>query len=66
VHTVEITILKPEAEAMLDEMEQKDLIKVEHEKNGRKEPLKFGSFPGLVVHMADDFNDPLPEFEDYM
>lgn len=51
---------------MLDEMEQKDLIKVEHEKNGRKEPLKFGSFPGLVVHMADDFNDPLPEFEDYM
>jgi hypothetical protein len=68
VQTIEVTILKPEAEAMLDEMEGKKLVKLsKHEKNGGdKKPLKFGSMKGLVLHMADDFDAPLEDFEDYM
>ena len=26
----------------------------------------FGSMPGLVKYMADDFNEPLDDFKDYM
>lgn len=66
MHTVEVTILKPEAEAMLDEMEEKELIKVDHEKNGEKKPLQRGCMKGLVVYMADDFNEPLDDFAEYM
>lgn len=65
---ISVTILEPEAEAMLDEMESKKLIKLsKHEKNGReKKPLQFGAMKGLVLYMADDFDGPLDDFEDYM
>jgi hypothetical protein len=66
MHTVEVTILEPEAEAMLDEMENKNLIKMAHEKNGGKKPLRRGSMKGLVVYISDDFDAPLEDFADYM
>ena len=28
--------------------------------------LPPGSIPGITVWMSDDFDDPLPEFEEYM
>lgn len=66
--TYEVEILEPKAEAMLDEMESKKLIKLSrHEKNGdTKKPLQRGSMKGLVLYMADDFDAPLEDFEDYM
>jgi len=66
--TVDVTILEPKAEEMLDEMENKKLIKVsKHAKNGdQKKPMQFGSMKGLVVHIADDFDAPLEDFEEYM
>ncbi|NOT48300.1 MAG: DUF2281 domain-containing protein [Acidobacteria bacterium] len=53
---------------MLDEMESKKLIKLSKpEKNGdTKKPLQRGSMKGLVLYMADDFDAPLDDFEDYM
>jgi hypothetical protein len=26
----------------------------------------FGLFPGIVLYMADDFNEPLDDFKEYM
>ncbi len=66
--TFEVEIVDPKAEAMLDEMESKKLIKLsKHDKNGgEKKPLQFGAMKGLVLYMADDFDAPLDDFEDYM
>lgn len=68
METISVTILEPKAEAMLDEMESKKLIKLSKpEKNGEtKKPLQRGSMKGLVLYMADDFDAPLDDFEDYM
>lgn len=68
METISVTILEPKAEAMLDEMESKKLIKLsKREKNDKeKKPLQFGSMKGLVLYMADDFDAPLEDFEDYM
>ncbi|MBX3296893.1 MAG: DUF2281 domain-containing protein [Acidobacteria bacterium] len=35
-------------------------------KSAEKKPLKRGSMKGLVLYMADDFDAPLEDFEDYM
>jgi len=65
--TYEVTILEPKAEAMLDEMEKEKLIEIaEHSANGKKKPLQRGCMKGLVLYMADDFDAPLDDFEDYM
>ncbi|MEO8649317.1 MAG: prevent-host-death protein [Acidobacteriota bacterium] len=68
MQTVEVTILEPKAEAMLDEMEDKKLIKLSKpDKNGGdKKPLQFGSMKGLVLYIADDFDAPIEDFEKYM
>jgi len=74
--TFEVEIVDPEAEATLREMESNSRIKLKKlsetsSKNGGKEPeekqpLKFGAMKGLVLHMADDFDAPLEDFEEYM
>lgn len=64
---IEVTILEPKAEAMLDEMESNKLLKLSKNKNGKeKKPLQFGSMKGLVLYIAEDFDAPLEDFEDYM
>ena len=67
--TYEVTILKPKAEEMLEEMESEKLVKLSKlSENGseEKKPLKRGSLKGFVNYMADDFDAPLEDFEDYM
>lgn len=67
MHTIEVTILEPKAEAMLEDMESKKLVRLTKEKNGKeKKPLQFGSMKGLVLYISDDFDEPLEDFEDYM
>jgi hypothetical protein len=67
MHIVEVTILEPKAEAMLAEMEENRLIKVsETTANSEKKPLSFGCMKGLVTYIADDFDAPLEDFEEYM
>jgi len=34
-------------------------------KERRKHPL-WGAIPNLVIHMAEDFDEPLEEFAEYM
>lgn len=64
----EVKTLEPLADTKLDEMESENLIeKKELSKNGgEKKPLQFGCMKGLVTYMADDFDAPLDDFEDYM
>lgn len=74
--TFEVEIVDPKAEAALRELESEKRIKLtkigeKPRKNGAKEgeekkPLQFGSMKGLVLYMADDFDAPLEDFEDYM
>lgn len=68
MQTVEVTILQPKAMAMLNEMESEKLIEIakQSKNGGEKKPLQFGSMKGLVLHIADDFDAPLDDFEDYM
>ena len=62
----------PEAWAKLNEDNQKQmsdylqllLSKQEAETKHRK-PFPFGIMKGQI-HVADNFDDPLPEFEEYM
>ena len=79
--TLEVTILEPKALGMLDEMEREKLIKTTRVpqvtsekkplpfgalKKSRKKDRVFGSMPGLVVHISDDFDEPLEDFAEYM
>ncbi len=66
--TLEVTILEPKAVRMLDEMENEKLIEItKPSKNGgEKKPLQRGSMKGLVLYIADDFDAPLDDFEEYM
>lgn len=68
MQTIEVTILEPKAEAMLEDMESKKLVKLSKpKKNGtEKKPLQRGSMKGLVLYMAEDFDAPLDDFEEYM
>jgi hypothetical protein len=68
MQTVEVTILQPKAEAMLDEMEKEKLIKLSKtvQNDAKKKPLQRGSMKGLVLYIADDFDAPLDDFEEYM
>lgn len=67
--TYEVEILEPKAEAMLDEMASEKLIKLSKSAHGngdKKKPLQFGCMKGLVTFIADDFDAPLDDFEEYM
>lgn len=66
METYTVEILEPKAIKILEDLEEMNLIKVQ--KNGKrgKKERKFGSMKGLVVHIADDFDAPLEDFEDYM
>ena len=66
--TYQVEIIESQAEAMLNEMASEKLIKLSKaSKNGDdKKPLQRGSMKGLVLYMADDFDSPLEDFEEYM
>ncbi len=66
--TYEVEILEPNAEATLHEMANEKRIKLSKlSKNGvEKKPLQRGSMKGLVIYIADDFDAPLDDFEEYM
>lgn len=66
--TYKVEIIEPQAEAKLNEMASEKLIKLSKASaNGvDKQPLQRGSMKGLVLYMADDFNAPLNDFEEYM
>lgn len=66
METLKIEIIEPKAKKILEDLEDMDLIKVEKNGKQEKKERKFGSMEGLVVHIADDFDAPLEDFEEYM
>ncbi len=64
METVNVKILKPKVRRLLDDLESLDLIEVEKPDTSKKPKRRFGSMKGLVVHIADDFNAPIENFED--
>ncbi len=65
METYTVEILKPEAKKLLVDLADLELIRLQ--KNGeQKNSLEFGGMKGLVVHIADDFDEPLEDFKDYM
>lgn len=65
METYTIEIIEPKAKKILDDLEEMDLIKVQRDGKKKKE-REFGSMKGLVVQIADDFDAPLEDFEEYM
>ncbi len=66
METFTIEIIEPKAKKILEDLADMDLIKVQKNGKRKKKERKFGSMKGLVVDMADDFDAPLEDFEDYM
>lgn len=61
----ELRALPPERQAevldFIEFMKQKD-----KKQANIKAPRQFGMMKGLVTHMAEDFDAPLDDFEEYM
>ncbi len=66
METVNVKIKEPKIKRLLDDLESLELIEVEKPEKSTKPKRRFGSMKGLVVHIADDFNEPLEDFEDHM
>ncbi len=64
IYTIEI--LEPKAKKLLDDLASLDLIKFQKAEKAEKKERKFGSMKGLVKTIADDFNAPLEDFNEYM
>jgi hypothetical protein len=64
IYTIEI--IEPKAKKILKVLEESDLIKVQKNCKRKKKERKFGSIKGLVVHIADDFDASLEDFEEYI
>ena len=62
IYTIEI--LEPKAKKLLDDLANLNLIKVEKTEEPKRKPRKFGSMKGLVIHIADDFDAPLEDFDE--
>ena len=66
METYTVEILEPKAEKLLEDLANLDLIKVQKIEKPEKKERQFGSMKGLVKTIADDFDAPLKDFEDYM
>jgi hypothetical protein len=66
VETYTVEILEPQAKKLLDNLADLNLIKILKKENVDKKDRRFGSMKGLVVHISDDFDEPLEDFKDYM
>jgi hypothetical protein len=66
VETVNVKILEPKVRRILDDLESLKLIEVEKPGEPNRPKRRFGSMKGLVEHIADDFDAPLEDFEEYM
>ncbi len=67
MHSFEVTILEPQAEEVLNDLESKNLVRLRRlDNNGNKKPLMFGCMKGLITYISPDFDEPLEDFKDYM
>ena len=66
METYTIEILEPKAKKLLDDLANLNLIKFQKVEKSNKKNREFGSMKGLVIHIAEDFNATLEDFEDCM
>jgi hypothetical protein len=66
METYTVEILEPEAKKLLDDLAEKNLIKLQKGNGVKKKDRTFGGLKGLVVYISDDFDEPLEDFKDYM
>jgi hypothetical protein len=66
VETISVKILEPKARRLLDDLESLKLIEIDRKDNRSKTARRFGSMKGLIVEIADDFDEPLDDFKDCM
>jgi hypothetical protein len=66
METYIVEILEPEAKKLLTDLADLNLIKLEKNNGTKKKDRTFGGLKGLVIHIADDFDEPLEDFKDYM
>jgi hypothetical protein len=66
METYTIEILEPKAMKILEDLEDLDLIKMQKNGERKKQERKFGSMKGLILQIAEDFDAPLKDFEEYM
>ncbi len=66
METYTIEILEPKAKKLLDDLANLNLIKFQETEQSERKERKFGSMKGLVKYIADDFDAPLEDFEDFM
>lgn len=64
--TLTVKIVEPRAEKLLTDLAELDLIEIQEDVVKEKKDRGFGSMKGLIIHMSDDFNEPLEDFKDYM
>ena len=63
---VSIKILEPKARRILDDLESLKLIEIEEADKSTAPKRRFGSMKGFVTFIADDFDAPLDDFNEYM
>jgi hypothetical protein len=61
-----VKILEPKARRLLEDLESLKLIEIDRKEKNNKPQRRFGSMKGLVVEIADDFDEPLDDLRDYM
>jgi hypothetical protein len=66
METYTVEILEPKAEKLLDDLASLHLIKIQKNEKPKRKERKFGSMKGLVINIAEDFDAPLEDFEEYM
>lgn len=62
----DIKSLPPEKQAEVIDLVERLKSKQSNENESPKSRRSFGSMKGLVVYMADDFDEPLEDFSEYM
>ena len=63
---VSVIIREPKARRLLEDLESLNLIEIEREDKSAAPKRRFGSMKGFVTFIADDFDAPLNDLDEYM
>ena len=63
---VVVKILEPKARRVLEDLESMNLIEIEKPDSSTAPKRRFGSMKGFVTYVAEDFDAPMDDLNDYM
>jgi hypothetical protein len=64
METVSVTIIEPRIKRLLRDLESLNLIELNETREPKQPRRRFGSMKGLIVHMSDDFGEPIDHPKD--